>query len=260
MTDLGECKISKQNYCQGKNSGGHPGTILSIDTRFCAKRTTAQVNRERLFYEKVWADNSEFAWLRFALPKYKGLCHHNQSLYSVLQNLKAGMDSPKELDIKLGKASASKQELKDKASLISAVVKKNRHKVLDRVTISHLFGFRVEGVSGWRGSKIELMRTEPEIVWGKYFSSEAVRLQVLAQLRRIIKAVDAHQHQLYMMGSSILIVHDPDTEKVVVKLIDFEHCEIGQVTKTQGQQNKIMVRYLNGLKALYFSMLRFQIV
>lgn len=159
------------------------------------------------------------------------------------------MHEPRELDIKLGKSSASKRELQDKAGLMKAVLKKQRHKVLDRLTNSHLFGFRIEGVSGWSGKKLDLMRAPTQDIWKMFFPNESIKTKVLQQIAKIIQIVEQHRDQLYMIGSSILILHD--NSKVVVKLIDFEHCEIGKISKSETQQQKVIERYLAGLVSLH---------
>lgn len=257
------CAISSRNLCQSKNSGGHLGSILSVGTQYCAKRLSSggrgnAKDKERMFYEQVWAVNSTYRWLRPFIPRYKGLCTHQDARYSVMQNLKAGMVQPRELDIKLGKATAARAEIKEASSRLGALWKKFRHSVLDRSTGSSSKGFRAEGVSDWKGSKFSLMRAVPEEVWALYFQGHlGVVKQVLKALERLIRVIAEHGHQLYLMGSSILILYDAEQgerARPLVKLIDFAHSEIGDIHKNHSHHQKVQQRYLEGLVRLFNSL------
>lgn len=249
------CPISKQNTCQSKTSGGHPGTILSVGKGLCAKKIkmSDDLDKERVFYEQVWQQSSFLLPLRPIIPKWKGTCTYNDNLYAVIENLKAGMVEPVELDIKIGQSTASYRELLDKAPAVNAQIKKLRHKVLDRITTSHKLGFRIEASSFWRQSKMKLMKTDPVSVLQTYFATRpAVMKAVHRKLVKLLQVVQKHREHLYLVGSSILIIYDKTgtSKKVVVKMLDFAHSEVGTISKTSSQHTKTMDRYIEGLETL----------
>ena len=88
MSDLKDCSFDKVNKCQGKNSGGHAGTIRSVPGGLCAKLTKNEGGNEVKFYQKH--QENGFKDLNNFIPKFGGFCidPETDKKYISVENIK----------------------------------------------------------------------------------------------------------------------------------------------------------------------------
>lgn len=261
-TDKGITSIipGVENKCLSKGSGGH-GTIYSYNNgKYCAKQVSNNVfeDKEILFYHNnCYIKNSRIC--RY-LPEYQGICNKENKNYVLIQNLKNGMEEPIEMDIKIGKETASFKILeKENNSILGSLFKRVRHKIIDSLmSISSKYYFRVEGLSGFNGSKNKLMKLCPFEAFKIYFSHDTNDLalkQMYKDLNKILKFVNSKKFNYYMMGSSIYFAYDKsDPTKNIVKLIDFAHS--GSVDELNKKFKTKIQKYQGGISNL-FKMIKF---
>ncbi len=165
-------------------------------------------------------------------------------------------ENKRELDIKIGSATASvRQDKEEYGSIIHAVFKKIRHKGIDRLTGSNWRHFRLEAaklkeeklatprlqMANSTEKHLETLLTLPKKKRRENF--EKIKNQ-LEQIRQTMEAVN-----ISFIGSSVIIVIDDENpENTEVKLIDLAH----PVHKGKDSQyfKKVQDRFIAGIDNL----------
>ena len=223
------------NYCQDKSSGGHQGTIFSINKKTCIKQIT-KINNEIIFYNKhKELLDKGINVLKDYIPKYNSMCILNNKTYFEMENLKGSFKQPLSIDIKLGYKSVSKKiiKIKKKTNLFKIYSKLTKHYILDSIiTPSNKYGFRIEGVSlpsNVKLNKLTIMKSNFSKIFDYYFINDKNNhslnyfIKKLKDLSNSIVHYDFNRY--YFVGASILFTYDGlDTSiNPSMKLIDFEN-------------------------------------
>lgn len=231
------CKFERENKCQGEGSGGHIGTIRSLEGGYCAKITRSEKGKEVLFYQKH--QESGYRELNEFIPKFGGFCvgpeSHNK--YVAMENIKDGFEKPWEIDIKIGLRSASRSELKNRMGAVRGAMKKKVHVLMDEYfSTSGKFGFRVENFSrDPENKKLQSKKMEPQEIFKLYFKhdkSGKVLKNFIKRIERFYRLIMQDDFDPYfLIASSLLFVYDKKNNinnnyDVNVKMIDFDHSEI----------------------------------
>jgi hypothetical protein len=222
------------NYCQDASSGGHQGTIFSLNKKTCIKKLSS-VNNEIIFYNKhKELVNKGITVLKDYIPKYNGICEFNNSNYFEMENLKGLFKQPLSIDIKLGYKTVSKHILKKKTNKkFHIYTKLTKHYILDKIiTPSSKYGFRFEGVSlpkNIKLKKLDIMRSKYNKILTYYFTSDKNYNNInkfIIKLTELSKSIENSDFSRYkFVGASILFTYDglnPNKEPTL-KLIDFEN-------------------------------------
>ena len=222
------------NYCQDKSSGGHQGTIFSINKNTCIKKMS-KINNEIIFYNKhkKLIDNG-ITVLSDYIPKYNGICKLNDSNFFEMENLKGLFEQPLSIDIKLGYQTVSKKIIKNKTNKFFQIYSKlAKHYILDKfMTHSAKNGFRIEGVSlpnNLKFKKMDIMRGNYKTIFDYYFTNDInnknlkLFIKQLIQLSHTIENSDFNRY--FFIGASILFTYDGlnTNNDPTLKLIDFEN-------------------------------------
>jgi len=204
------CTKTKKNLCKDEKSIGYTD-LFSTDKYTCAKKTN---NVEYNFYKHVIENSLK---IKDHIPKLKGVCNFNKTKYIQVENLKANMKKPIELDIKLGKHTVDFQNLKDQnMSWVSAIYKTSKIALRDKFDSRHIHHFGTSHVDYW-GLK-------PNDMFDKFFGqNQKTKLRVRNKIKKIIGSLQELKN-IRIIGMSLFIVYDFDKpENVKVKLIDFAH-------------------------------------
>ncbi len=215
----GQCIFDDINLCQKPGSGGHPGTIMSVDKFFCAKKV--EMSDENLELRFINNDfNQEF--FKGFIPKFRGMCDLNDKKYIMIENLKYDFEEPIVLDIKIGFKTANKELL----DLIN--YKKNKkyklfkQDFIDNHSTTSKYGYRAEGFEG-----------DNKVSKGK------------------LKSMKPEFDTFVLTGSSLLFIYDAkDQSKNSVKMIDFSNSYV-YTPQTLSQYNAGFVEsYRKGIRSL----------
>jgi hypothetical protein len=234
---LKDCNFDKVNKCQGKNSGGHAGTIRSVPGGLCAKLTKTEMGKEVKFYQKHQLEG--FHMLDNFVPRFGGFCvdPETDKKYISVENIKDGFDEPWEMDVKIGLRSASRDELRGRMGNLRGGLKKQVHILLDNYfSTSGEYGFRVENFSRDKEyQKLESKKMMPSHVFKIYFQYDATGkilknfIKKMEQFYRII--MENGFENYFLIASSLLFVYDKNNAvnknyNVSIKMIDFDHSNI----------------------------------
>ena len=208
------CKKIEPNTCNNKKtSGGHNESFFSSSTTTCAKLAN---KKELCFYN--FAIKNKLSILDY-MPVMHSLCVMNGKPYIELENLKAGMKSPHELDIKLGKHSADYQDLRELGmNHFDAFMKATRMRSANVIT--ELTDYK------WSPRSRDFVGVPHQLVFSEYFNCSSGDLARAKMILEVKKIIDAMKELLTMRihGMSILFIYDRDQpSNVRVKLIDFAH-------------------------------------
>ncbi|WP_330926678.1 inositol polyphosphate kinase family protein [Candidatus Sororendozoicomonas aggregata] len=183
----------------------------------------------------------------------------NKPGYQVIAMERVGgnikQENKRELDIKIGSATASARQTKESQPAMNAALKKIRHKSIDWFTGSRWRHFRLEGaklkenklamsnllLSRSTEKNLEVLLTLPEKKREKNFQKINDKLK---EIRQTMSTSD-----ICFIGSSILIViDDKNPANTMVKLIDLAH----PVHKREGSQyfKKVQDRFIVGIESL----------
>jgi len=230
-------KPTSINYCQNKSSGGHQGTILSINKKTCIKKLT-KINKEIIFYNehKELIDN-KITLLQDYIPKYDGICLFNNNKYFEMENLKSSFKQPLSIDIKFGYKTAHKQIIKTKTSNKFKIYSKlSKHYILDRLlSNSHKYGFRIEGVSLPNTIKLKkstIMKSNLNTIFDYYFINDKNNIilnDFINKLTELSKTIEHYDFNRYLfVGASILFTYDGlnISKNPTLKIIDFDNSQI----------------------------------
>jgi len=237
------CEFKPKNKCQGEGSGGHPGTIRSLDGGFCAKVTRSEKGKEAVFYQNQ--EDYGYKELDKFIPKFGGFCIGPEShkKYIAIENIKEGFEEPWEIDIKIGLRSASRSELKNRMNLIRGQIKKRVHILMDDYfSTSGQFGFRVENFSYDKedGKKLATKTMPPQSVFQMYFKYDTtgkILKNFVREMEKFLRLIMEDGFDPYfLIASSLLFIYDKKCAEngnynVVIKMIDFDHSDIVDTTK-----------------------------
>lgn len=230
-----KCKPpTKHNYCQDSSSGGHQGTIFSIDNKRCIKQMTS-MNNEIKFYEKHnELVKNNITILKDFIPKYDGICSLKDKEYFIMENLKAGFKKPLAIDIKIGYETVSKTIIKQKTKKLFLIYSKLfKHYILDKaLTKTSKYGFRIEGASlpsNIKLKKMDIMRANYDTIFNYYFENDINNdaltnfINYLQKLEDAMKSQDLSRY--FFIGASLLFIYDGENHSKypIMKLIDFEN-------------------------------------
>ncbi len=249
----GQCIFDDINLCQKPGSGGHPGTIMSVDKFFCAKKV--EMSDENLELRFINNDfNQEF--FKGFIPKFRGMCDLNDKKYIMIENLKYDFEEPIVLDIKIGFKTANKELL----DLIN--YKKNKkyklfkQDFIDNHSTTSKYGYRAEGFEGDnKVSKGKLKSMKPENTFDMYFKKDHNNLalkDILQKLRNLYDLIMKPEFDTFVLtGSSLLFIYDAkDQSKNSVKMIDFSNSYV-YTPQTLSQYNAGFVEsYRKGIRSL----------
>ena len=260
MLKTKKCKpATNTNYCHDESSGGHKGTIFSINKKTCIKKIS-KISNELVFYKNhIELLKKNITVLKDYIPHYDGICNSNDKKYVIMENLKAGFKQPLTIDIKIGFKTVSKKIIikkqKQKQTQTNKHSQKNKHTkthktkkntpkknlyykllqhyVLDTIiTNSSKFGFRIEGVSLPKNIKLTkktIMSAKYSNILNYYFANDINNIALenfinkLIKFETTIKSEDLKRY--FFTGSSILFIYDgisPSLEPKM-KLIDFDN-------------------------------------
>ncbi len=148
---------------------------------------------------------------------------------------KAGANIPtenkRELDIKIGAATASRSQLaRDGYSMLSARTKKERHNILDTITGSQDRGYRLEGakIHGCKlvSSRLSLSRHTRSNLKQMLDLPKDKMLEntnrIIEQLTNIKQAI-RNANITFIASSVLILIDDHQPENTEVKLIDLAH-------------------------------------
>jgi hypothetical protein len=227
------CNFERVNKCQGKNSGGHAGTIRSVPGGLCAKLTNNEGGKEVQFYMKHQVDG--FKPLNKFVPRFDGFCIDPESdkKYISVENIKDGFDEPWELDAKIGLESASRSELKTRIGVLRGNLKKLRHNLLDYFSTSGQYGFRVENFSrDPEHQKLQSKTLSPAIllkIYLKYDTTGKILKNFIKKIEEFYRIItNPELDKYFLIASSLLFVYDKNNAinknyNVSIKMIDFDH-------------------------------------
>ena len=263
-----KCKFEKINKCQPKGSAGHTEGLKSIKKDYCAKKLDSIKDRELHFYRRNCGSRKKRKICKFS-PKYVGICRDNKILYVKIENLRKNMLDPWTMDIKIGTVTASRKGLRGKRKLslkkkLGIKVHKSRHIILDNITTSKKYGFRVESIIGdVKRKKMSIMRASPYKNFSIFFKSVNVLNKVIRKLKEIYKFVKSSAFDEYsFVGSSILIVYDYSKKDrrlsegdVRVAIIDFKNYR--QSKRITNNERKYRKNFREGLKNLIDLLVRY---
>uniref|UniRef100_A0A6C0E5T4 Kinase n=1 Tax=viral metagenome TaxID=1070528 RepID=A0A6C0E5T4_9ZZZZ len=240
MDQIKQCEFEKINTCQGKNSGGHVGTIHSIPNGYCAK-LDGPGSREFDFYK----DHNEkgFKPLDKFITEFDGYCVDKKlkNKYVVIKNVKDKFEKAWEMDIKIGLRSANRYELRDRMGVLTRGLKKYYHNLLDNYfSITGTYGFRVENFS--RDKKYQYLNSknmQPGHVFRIYFQYDTTGKILKNFIKKIEDFYDIIMEDgfepYFMIGSSLLFVYDKNNAangnyNVDIIMIDFNHSSIVDIS------------------------------
>ncbi len=225
----GQCIFDDINLCQKPGSGGHPGTIMSVDKIFCAKKVdVTDDNLELRFINNE--QNQEL--LKGFIPKFKGICDLSGKKYIMIENLKHDYEKPIVLDIKIGFKTANKDILDIIKFKKNKAFKLFKQSYIDNHSTSAKYGYRAEGYEGADGdkkvSKGTLKSMKPEKTFAMYFSKDYYNIalkDMVQKLRQLYDLIMQPEFNTYVLtGSSLLFIYDAtNPEKNSVKMIDFSN-------------------------------------
>jgi hypothetical protein len=225
----GQCIFDDINLCQKPGSGGHSGTIMSVDKIYCAKKVDlSDDNLEVRFINNQY--NQDF--LKGYIPKFNGICDLRDKKYIMIENLKHDYAKPIVLDIKIGFKTANKEILDLINYKKNKAYKLFKQSYIDNHSTSTKYGYRAEGYEGSDGekkvSKSKLKSMKPEKTFGMYFSKDYynVALKGMVQtLRQFYDIIMTPEFNPYVLtGSSLLFIYDAnEPERNAVKMIDFSN-------------------------------------
>lgn len=209
------CRVDVgSSACQSKDSAGHPGIFLSTHNGArCAKRAN---DVEMAFYEH--AQRARLPILKH-MPKMYTKCTHKGGAYIEFENMKRGMQSPVELDIKLGKFSADWNDLVAQGLSYFRVAFKTVYRTVANVVSGRITRHFAPARFKWAHVR------DPHAAFRDFFQGgqRAARARIVPRLRAIAEALRQTPH-LRTVGMSVLLVYDrSNPDKVNVKLIDFAH-------------------------------------
>jgi hypothetical protein len=225
----GHCAFDEINLCQKPGSGGHPGTIMSVDKIYCAKNVDfSENNLEIRFINNQ--QNQEF--LKGFIPKFNGICDLSGKKYIMIENLKYNYVKPVVLDIKIGFKSANKDILELLKYKKNKSFKLFKQSYIDNHSTSAKYGYRAEGYEGSYGEKIvskgTLKSMKPEKTFTMYFSKDYYNIalkDMIQTLRKLYSIIMQPEFNPYVLtGSSLLFIYDAtDPSKNSIKMIDFSN-------------------------------------
>uniref|UniRef100_A0A6C0E630 Kinase n=1 Tax=viral metagenome TaxID=1070528 RepID=A0A6C0E630_9ZZZZ len=252
MSDLKDCSFDKVNKCQGKNSGGHAGTIRSVPGGLCAKLTKNEGGNEVKFYQKH--QENGFKDLNNFIPKFGGFCidPETDKKYISVENIKDGFDEPWEMDVKIGLRSASRNELRGRMGNFRGALKKQVHILMDNYfSTSGEYGFRVENFSRDKEyQKLESKKMLPGHIFKIYFQYDTtgkILKNFIKKIEEFYKIIMKDGFDNYfLIASSLLFVYDKNNAvnknyNVSIKMIDFDHSTIADISKLS-HSNKHFLR------------------
>lgn len=225
----GQCVFDDINLCQKPGSGGHPGTIMTVDKIFCAKKIDlTDDNLEFRFLNNE--HNQEF--LSGFIPRFRGICDLSGKKYIMIENLKHDYEKPIALDIKIGFKSANKDILDLLKYKKNKTFKLFKQSYIDNHSTTYKYGYRAEGFEGVDGdkkvSKGTLKSMKPEKTFAMYFSKDYYNIalkDMIQKLRQLYDLIMQPEFNPYVLtGSSLLFIYDASNpEKNSVKMIDFSN-------------------------------------
>jgi hypothetical protein len=225
----GHCIFDDINLCQKPGSGGHPGTIMTVDKIYCAKKVDlTDDNLELRFINND--QNQEF--LKGFIPKFKGICDLSGKKYIMIENLKHDYQKPIALDLKIGFKSANKDILDLVNYKKSKTYKLFKQSYIDTHSTSTKYGYRAEGFEGdvdqKKISKETLKSMKPEKTFAMYFAKDYYNIalkSMIKQLRQLFDTIMQPTFNPYVLaGSSLLFIYDAsEPSQNSVKMIDFSN-------------------------------------
>jgi hypothetical protein len=249
-----KCKFNKTNTCQSKNSGGHKNAIKSINTKFCAKKISANKKLDDDLEYKFTSDPINHINMEKYMPKYNGICVDGNNIHIITENVKSTMANPISLDVKIGFKTYNTDILRLRGYTNTTIFAKQiKQKIIDKNTISPKMGFRAEGLEG-DGVKTHIKSTLKKMNPYKFMDDFFVKDKNNDALDRIIKKLDKFNvminkkqfNHYLLVGSSLLIIYDgSNPKKTSVKMIDF-----GNSYKYDEKNRAVNTNYVNGVKNL----------
>ena len=284
---VSSCKLKKQIPCVSKGMGGHIGAIIDLPNKKCnincGKKYVGDSIKEAKFYEDLvmMTKRKEIpkAYLKFFPKFYSNYCTRDNNTYFEIENLrtKAGLNS-QVLDFKVGYKTAY--------TFNSGILKEKRHAIINKLSTSAKYGFRLEGKSiniiktSLHKSKMLSLKhfsnkkkfsnygTHPFHIFKSYFKDDKKSaLKTLASLNKMIatfiipneqNALKNIKTSIGFIGSSILFVKG--NKSSFVKLIDFAHPIIlnKNTKKRHIKKNQIAILNMsNGIVSLQIHLNRF---
>ncbi|MFE3866446.1 inositol polyphosphate kinase family protein [Streptomyces goshikiensis] len=243
---------------EGAESGGHGGIANRVGGRIKEKPTN---DVERRFYADMRA--GEYPALEGVVPNSytaqqvqamdgqhgKG----NDSTHVYIDNLTFSMKMPRVLDIKLGKSTASKQELFTSMSKADAWIKKMKLKAADMVTGSSDRGYRAVAGTGLKGKSRRSIGRETEQILQRISEQPSIYDVLVEKLTQAREA--ARNSGLAFIAASVLIAVDEQppeesqADPVKLSLIDFAHT-FGPGRMGEAQVAKYRDRFDEGIGRL----------
>jgi hypothetical protein len=247
-----------------QRAGGHGGRRDRHGGRIVQKPTN---EAEAKFYEQVrdgahpgYEDIVPQSYSAYQVSQLDHETGGNDSDHIYLANLTHGMSRPRMIDIKIGSATASKQELRQAMSNAAAFMKKMRLEAADVATGSSSRGYRVVSGPGDEGSSRAKVGYQSSKYIEQYSESATVYQELVIQLRHVRDVVRAGG--LAHIAASVLIAVDeaptagqPVVRADSVKLIDFAHT-FGSEQVSERQLTKYRDRFDAGLTDLIHDMER----
>tara|TARA_Y100001970_G_scaffold290278_1_gene423496 strand:- start:1726 stop:2538 length:813 start_codon:yes stop_codon:yes gene_type:complete len=266
MKKYKSCKFDKVNRCQKKGSAGHLGTIKSVKKKYCAKIINNMKSKELKFYNKNCSKKKR-PICKF-MANYDGICVDNKIKYIVLEDLTKGMSDPWVMDIKVGRITASYDELVGKKKISSRkklkyLSKKIRHRLLSLITISNKYGFRATSLPKSKKSRLTIGMLNPQKMFSIFFKKDKKNLaltNIIKKLQKFNNFVQSEEFNEYsFVGSSILFIYDSaknKNNKVNLAPIDFFHSR--QSKKMTKNEKKYREYFREGINKLLTELIKYR--
>lgn len=223
-----QCVFDSINLCQKPGSGGHPGTIMSVDKLFCAKKVELGDNDNNLEIKFLNNEKNQSMFEGF-IPIFKGFCNSNNKKYIMIENLKYNYENPIVLDIKIGFKTVNKEILDLLNLKKNKTLKLLKHSFIDNHSSSSKYGYRVEGFEGNKYfSKGTLKSMKPKNIFKIYFEKDYNNVglkNIISKLKVFQNIIMKPDFNSYVLtGSSLLFIYDSNNQSNnSVKMIDFSN-------------------------------------
>jgi len=263
--------------------GGHVGAFINLKKGKCiincGKKYAGNSVKEAKFYETLiqLVDKKllPLKYLKFFPKFYSKYCTINKDVYFEIENLKikAGKNA-QILDFKIG--------FKTAYMFNSGFFKSKRHEIINQLSTSAKYGFRLEGssvpISNAQNSQTISMKsfssrskfryysTNPISVFNSFFTTKKSILQAIKSLDDLITEFIIPNHKnalknklsIGFIGASVLFVSGE--KSTFAKLIDFSHpVFLTPNTPIKLKENylKVIINMTQGVLNLYDEIIKF---
>lgn len=204
-----------------------------------------RIEREEHFYLEAKKDHPE---IYKHMPKYYGTFND----LIILEDLTFGMEEPCIVDFKIG---FSLEDFRGTAE------KRHRRQEKAFKSTSHILGYRISGIR-WinsAGNEILIRKkdldpiNDPKILINEWIAAAAggdggtttLIQKIIQKLKDLLNCLNAHLPMgAFLRSSSILLIYDErNLNNIVVKMIDFAHCDF------KGGDGKD-INYIDGISSL----------